>query len=409
MNLIDLFYKLSSLTVFRGFHESKLWEAFVSIAQVEDPDSQGESWLQSFLLNCYGEFCGEVLKSGGNISSLIKDYVLGSEDLPFAELSSDNSSVLRSAINFDLEALQELSELTSAELKDFLFKVGRFDKEDTILESLPKWDTSSMDLKSEFFDMLNSIGTGGYGIFRKNIMFKIKDGKLKPIENADYQDEDTLYGYERERSLIMKNTEAFAKGLPASNVLLYGDAGTGKSTSAKTCSAAYSAHGVRLIEFTKEQVTLIPEIAEELSKSPLKFIFFIDDLTFNEDDSDFYALKGILEGNVSGTGSNILIYATSNRRHLIKESSASRHGDDLHLNDTLQEVMSLASRFGLTITFSKPAKDLYISIVKGLAKEYGLEVTDDLITRAEAFAIRANGRSPRTAKQFIILASNDLQ
>ena len=139
----------------------------------------------------------------------------------------------------------------------------------------------------------------------------------------------------------------------------------------------------------------------------MKFIFFIDDLTFDSNDDDYNALKGILEGNVSGRSNNMVLYATSNRRHLVKETSEERMGTDLHLNDTLQETMSLSARFGLTITFQKPEKDLYLEIVKQLADERGLayDSEEELFRKAEAFAIRANGRSPRTAKQFIILSS----
>jgi hypothetical protein len=160
------------------------------------------------------------------------------------------------------------------------------------------------------------------------------------------------------------------------------------------------------VEFEKSQLSQIPEIIEQLADNPLKFIFYIDDLSFNAGDDGFSSLKGILEGNVTSYAKNIAIYATSNRRHLVKESLDARIGNDLHLNDTLQETMSLSARFGLTITFSKPEKDLYLEIVKSLAAEYGVEMEEaELYRKAEAFALRANGRSPRTAKQFIQLTS----
>ena len=209
---------------------------------------------------------------------------------------------------------------------------------------------------------------------------------------------------------MLENTRALAEGKPAANVLLYGDAGTGKSSTIKACAAAFYDSGIRLIEFDKSQLSEIPAVMEKLSANPLKFIFYIDDLSFSAGDDGFSSLKGILEGGVTGYSQNIAIYATSNRRHLIKESAAARQGDDLHLNDTLQETMSLSARFGLTVTFSKPEKDLYLEIIKSLAAEYGLDMEDDeLFKKAEAFAIRSNGRSPRTAKQFIQLASIGLK
>jgi predicted AAA+ superfamily ATPase len=148
----------------------------------------------------------------------------------------------------------------------------------------------------------------------------------------------------------------------------------------------------------------------EIAENPLKFIIFVDDLSFACDDDGFGALKAALEGSASAKASNAVIYATSNRRHLVKESMEARMGSDLHLNDTLQETMSLSARFGLTITFSKPEKDLYLEIVRSLAEEYGVTLEEaELYRKAEAFAIRANGRSPRTAKQFIQLICSGLK
>ena len=171
-----------------------------------------------------------------------------------------------------------------------------------------------------------------------------------------------------------------------------------------------------MIEIKKNQLFQIPSIMEEVSSNPLKFILFIDDLSFAGNDDNFSALKATLEGSITGCGDNAVIYATSNRRHLVRESAADRVGipgfdEDLHVNDTMQETMSLAARFGLTITFSKPGKEEYLSIVRSLADEYGIAVGDgadeisetELNTKAEAFAIRRNGRSPRTARQFIEL------
>ena len=141
---------------------------------------------------------------------------------------------------------------------------------------------------------------------------------------------------------------------------------------------------------------------ETLAGNPLKFILFIDDLSFDSGNEEFIALKNILEGGASHTRGNVLIYATSNRRHFVKEDASARSGSEMFVNDTIQETMSLAARFGLTVTFQKPKKSLYLEIVEALADRYGIEMDrDQLVTEAEAFAIRASGRSPRTARQFI--------
>ena len=184
--------------------------------------------------------------------------------------------------------------------------------------------------------------------------------------------------------------------------MLCGDAGTGKSSTVKAVVNEFADRGLRLIEITKEQLRDIPHIIDSISRNPLKFILFIDDLSFSSEDDCFGALKATLEGSVSARADNIAIYATSNRRHLVKESFSDRDGDDIHRNDTIQQLISLSARFGLTVTFSKPNQNAYIEIVKGLAEKYNIDMDDkQLSVKAEAFALAGSGRSARTAKQFI--------
>ena len=166
----------------------------------------------------------------------------------------------------------------------------------------------------------------------------------------------------------------------------------------------YAADGLRLVEVKKNQLYQIPDLMDSLAANPLKFILFIDDLSFTANDDNFAALKAILEGSVGGRAGNIAVYATSNRRHLIKETLSDRSGDDIHESDTRQELMSLSARFGLTITFLSPDRERYLHIVGELAKQYGLDTDQrELAVRSEAFAIRMGGRSARVAKQFIEL------
>jgi hypothetical protein len=236
-------------------------------------------------------------------------------------------------------------------------------------------------------------------------MFLLSDtGALVPIKHPDTQRLDELYGYETERGKIIRNTQALLAGKPANNVLLYGDAGTGKSSTIKAIANAFKDDGLRLIELKKNQLYRIPELIDSLSDNPLKFILFLDDLTFSSDDRDFCTLKAILEGGISSRGSNVAIYVTSNHRHLIKETMQDRQGDEISIGDKMQEMTSLSARFGLSITFSRPNKELYSDIILNLATEKGIDLdADTLITRAEAFAIRHGGRNPRTARQFIDL------
>lgn len=395
--ITNLYHELLSLSIYRQFIYENVGETLVNLLEsISDEDDN------SSILKNYSAFVSAIYNEGGNLSDCIVAFLKRSNDSYLKMVLADKAvpEVLSSAQARDLKVLQEISDLKPDDLIDSI----------RTHVSLPTYANSNYDIASAYLEMIGSVKTNGYGIFADSAMFKIKNNKLTPVINPEFQRLDQFYGYRLEREQVLKNTEALADGRNASNVLLYGDAGTGKSSTVKACAAAFFDKGVRLVEFSKDQVGLIPEIAEELRNSPLKFIFYIDDLSFSDDDDNFYALKGVLEGNISGCSNNIVIYATSNRRHLVRESMEARQGSDLHLNDTLQEMMSLSARFGLTITFSKPAKDLYVEIVLQLADEYGLEYEEaDLIKRAEAFAIRANGRSPRTAKQFIILASNNMR
>ena len=188
--------------------------------------------------------------------------------------------------------------------------------------------------------------------------------------------------------------------------MLYGDAGTGKSSSVKAIANEFAADGLRLVEVKKNQLYQIPALLDSLAQNPLKFILFIDDLSFSANDDNFAALKAILEGSVGGRSQNVVVYATSNRRHLIKETLSDRSGDDIHEADTRQELMSLSARFGLTVTFQRPDKVRFEEILLDLAKQYGVQMpSDQLFIKGEAFAIRAGGRSPRVARQFIELLS----
>jgi predicted AAA+ superfamily ATPase len=228
------------------------------------------------------------------------------------------------------------------------------------------------------------------------------DGEIVPIESADTTTIDSFIGYKDERQRVLDNTMAFLENRPAANILLYGDAGTGKSSTVKAVANHLFESGIRLIEIRKNQLLLLPKIMAQISKNPLKFIIFIDDLSFNKNDDNFSMLKATLEGSASAKAKNAVIYATSNRRHIIKETFGEREGNDIHRNDTVQETLSLSERFGLTILFAKPSKPLYLEIIKELAQRKGVTMEEsELFMKAEAFALNRGYRSARCAEQFI--------
>ena len=210
-----------------------------------------------------------------------------------------------------------------------------------------------------------------------------------------------LKEYAEEKNAVKNNTLAFLKNLPANNVLLYGDRGTGKSSTVHAVLNEYAKDGLRLVEMNKSAITDFPLLVAAVSAAKrFKFVIFIDDLSFSDGENDYAQLKAALEGSISKT-QNILIYATTNRRHLIKESHSDRLGDDVHANDTTQEQLSLSDRFGLVITFINPDKKEFCAILKQILKDRNITAFDDetLSLYAERYAIKKGGRSPRAARQ----------
>lgn len=234
-------------------------------------------------------------------------------------------------------------------------------------------------------------------------------GELLGIKNADPIKLTQLYEYEREQNKIIQNTEQFLRGYPANNVLLYGDRGTGKSSTVKALVNRYADQGLRLVELQKQDIADYPQIAANLAGRAQKFIIFIDDLSFGENEGQYREMKALLEGGVEAKPDNVLVYATSNRRHLVHEKHTDRDytavikdEDDVRRMDTLQEKLSLADRFGIAVTFIAPDQKKFLAIVEKLAQErkIGLE-PEELHDRAIKWEMSFNERSGRTAKQFI--------
>ncbi len=380
--------RIDSLVIFRNLRENRVFAAFTALLYPHEA---------SDAVSLYSEFAARLFAEGTDRwSRYLLQCVLEDENLYITRVTVRDGvpEGLAGCLDAELALLGELSRVTSGQLRA---KIG-YDG------FLPEWKTEKLDFSAAYAARVAGIARHGWGIFAKHRVFVVENGALVPVRYPDPQSIDTLYGYEAEREKILANTRALLEGRPANNVLLYGDAGTGKSSTVKAVANELAGEGLRLIEVKKNQLYEIADIVEQLSGNPLKFILFIDDLSFSQNDNDFAALKAILEGSVSVCGSNIAVYATSNRRHLVKETFSDREGDDVHLYDTMQELMSLSARFGLTVTFSKPEKELYCDIVRKLAALYeiGME-PGKLETRAEAFAIRNGGRSPRAARQFIEL------
>jgi uncharacterized protein len=244
----------------------------------------------------------------------------------------------------------------------------------------------------------------GTGMFAKFRAFRWQNCQLQGIPEPDPIQLTDLVGYEWQQQALVKNTAALVAGHPALNVLLYGSRGTGKSSLIKALLPEFGDQGLRLIEVPKQELIELPQILEQLRGLPQKFIVFVDDLSFEADEAAFKSLKVVLEGGVVARPSNIAVYATSNRRHLIKEFFADRprpqDSDEVHQWDTVQEKLSFGDRFGLTLTFEPADQDTYLNIVHHLTADITIN-TAELDFRALQWATQQNGRSGRTARQFV--------
>lgn len=260
--------------------------------------------------------------------------------------------------------------------------------------------TSLEDFYNILYNHYNRYGVGKYGL---NKAFRFHDNKIISIDHIGNNTLDQLIGYSSQKERLKTNTEAFLAGKKANNVLLYGDSGTGKSSSIKALLNAYYKDGLRMIEVYKHQFIYLPQIINELQNRHYKFIIFMDDLSFEEFEVEYKYLKAVIEGGLEKKPDNILIYATSNRRHLIKETWNDRaHDQEINNNDAKQEKLSLVSRFGVQIMYIHPDKQHYLNIVDGLAKNYHIDLPEDeLHELALQWEIRNGGFSGRTAKQFI--------
>lgn len=396
MKLREWNARLHGLVVFRSLLDDPV------VAKLLDLTDRMEAGAPGYgpVCDAVAQFEAALFEHTTNWGSYLSAAVLEAETVCVRQAASGTLvPALQTALDSELAFLQALCGLT---LDELLAAAGSATGQAQELAFLPRWETSGIDLPAAYAQRMSEVGKKGYGMFAKHHVFTVENGQLVPVKYPDPQRLSELPGYEKEREKVIANTKALLAGMPANNVLLYGDAGTGKSSAVKAIANEFAPEGLRLVEVKKNQLYQIPDLMDKLAANPLKFILFIDDLSFTANDDNFAALKAILEGSVGGRAKNIAVYATSNRRHLIKETLTDRTGDDIHEADTRQELMSLSARFGLTVTFQRPEKARFENILAELAKQHGIDMPmDQLLVKAEAFAIRAGGRSPRVAKQFI--------
>jgi uncharacterized protein len=324
-----------------------------------------------------------------------------------AQQTTDLPVSLREAAAHDLQILQPLFTYPPQQLSDW---VQTHTQQATVtwaprITPLPDW-TALADWGEAVPVLSQYYHQQGTGIFAEYWAARWQGQGLEGIAHPDPITVANLVGYETQKARLRQNTAALLAGAPALHVLLYGSRGSGKSSLVKALLTDYGDQGLRLIEVPKAQLQHLPTLVDILRPLPQKFIIFVDDLSFEADDEAFKALKVVLEGTLTARPRNLVVYATSNRRHLVREYFDDRprpgHADEVHAWDTMQEQLSFSDRFGLTLTFDPADQDTYLEIVFALAQQAEITFTPaDLEFRALQWATRHNGRSGRTARQFI--------
>lgn len=353
--------------------------------------------------------------ASGNIWQNYLTYFILSNSNPFSlacERRDPPSGSLRDIAMHDFDAFYRLFHIENEHMHYVNNFIGTESMNSTVCEISKA--IAEAKSASRIFDLVaNFYKRHGVGRPSLNYAFRfdedIDDFIVIPNENIGNVRLDDIIGYEIQKQELVANTEAFVSGRPANNVLLYGDGGTGKSTSVKAILNEYASRGLRVIEIFRHQFRNILRITETLRQRNYYFIIFIDDLSFEEHESEYKYLKAVIEGGIETKPSNVLIYATSNRRHIVREIWKDRddmeHNGDIHRSDTVEEKLSLASRFGIAINYSAPSRRQYHDIVLTLAKNSGLDVNDEnekeFLKNADAWEIRHGGMSGRAARQYI--------
>lgn len=394
---------MSSLSVFRGITERTVVKAYYKLlCSVDKPVFEfAGAWGEFFSLLC-DRGCTENFSGYMTETALYDENAFSRAAVAGKEKQLSTKTI--NAIRRDLSVIRRLSMLSpDTILSNYFYR----DELGTVANNLPRWETGrpvkEFLHEDEIIDELSDFyKKNGCGMFARYRAFIWRNKGIEPVPYPDPIRLSSLKTYDLQRGLVLDNTLAFLKGIMSNNCLLYGDRGTGKSSTVKAILNEYYKDGLRMVEMPKDRLSEFPLLAEKIAEVPLKFIIFIDDLSFSSEDKSYAQLKAVLEGGLAVRPDNTLIYATSNRRHIVKESFADRQGDDIHINDTIQETLSLSDRFGLAVSFTKPGKEQYLEIVYALAREKKLRIgIEELTAEAEKFAIERGGRSPRCARQFI--------
>ena len=381
--LFDCVNAILEMAVSHGF-EGNLWHDYLTFLLANDE-------------NAYSTSCEIVGEIEGSINQVVlHDFAIFKElfDYDFKEMEKE----------LDTDALSMIQDFVGSGEHGCVFNKRIRDRICDLSSTLSKTE-STEEFKSVLTQFYKEFGVGDLGLHKAFRIEHTEQGaKIVPITKIAHVHLDDLVGYEIAKKKLIDNTEAFVKGRKANNCLLFGDAGTGKSTSIKAILNQYYDQGLRMIEVYKHQFQDLNDIIAQVKNRNYKFIIYMDDLYFEEFEIEYKYLKAVIEGGLERKPDNVLIYATSNRRHLIRETFRDKQDRDeeLHTNDTVQEKLSLVARFGVTIYFGGPSKKEFQEIVRQLAKRNGIDMPEDeLLLEANKWELSHGGLSGRTAQQFV--------
>lgn len=423
-------FGIEKLIIYRNLVNDEILKETADIIREFEADATDRDELISRIYNCINKLLAVSTENGfdNNLWQNYLTYLLVMDENPFAlscEKEGDRGGSVVSFVLGDFAIIKGLFHYDFTKVEEELgiscFSVitnyKAIKKADTRInknvsdkvKDLSNLLNAAKD-ENEFYERVTEFyKTFGVGKFGLNKSFRIseKDGGIIPITNTVEIRLHELVGYEIQKEKLIANTKAFVDGKRANNCLLYGDAGTGKSSSVKAVLNRFYPDGLRMIEIYKHQFVYLSEILSQIKNRNYRFIIYMDDLSFEEFETEYKYLKAVIEGGLEVRPENVLIYATSNRRHLIRELWSDRtdmeHNQDVHRSDTMQEKLSLADRFGITIGYFAPNQNEYFDIVSGIAGEYPELKLDEkeLHNEARKWEIANGGRSGRTARQFV--------
>ena len=394
MNLILLRAQLRGLSAFRSLLDTPmLKDALQLLDAAARRDGEGA-------LAAYDQMFYRLKAEGySGLGTWMWDTLRYTET-PYGDLAGSGRSdpELEGAARRDVETLLQLARLGAEDIRVAL-KPILTEEYVSVLDNLPAWETETPFTFEELAAFYQENGAGLYAKYRA---FLWEEGRLVPVADPDCPHPVELLGYDQQRKQVLDNTRLLVEGKPSNNVLLFGDGGTGKSATVKSMLYLPGMENLRLIEIQKENLVGMPRLIRSLAGRRQSFILFIDDLAFDQDDKTYSSLKTILEGGLERRPLNVAIYATSNRRHLVRQTFSDRAGDEVDAFETISEKTALAERFGLRIPYMTMSKSEYLALIDHLAGLYHVEMNREVLhAKAMEWEIRHAGRTPRVARQFI--------